>query len=175
MLNETTIGHPGNASGRDFARVRGEGMNRIASCVSIFLIFLAALILATRATSGVASSRGGVPGTGAPGVSLTFPDFPAGVVVIDLGQSLDVDVTTTNDGGKGVTWTCTGDACAKPAKMASTPTTATFRALGITGTATITAKSIEQPAIARSVTVTVGLNDVPDALCTGDMPPPGFE
>jgi hypothetical protein len=148
-------------------------MKRTASCFSICLIFVAALILAVRATSGVnASGSRRAPASGA---TLTFPDFPQGVVVIDLGQSLDVDVMTEDAGGKGVTWTCSGDACAKPAKFISTPATATFRALGITGTATITARAIERPEVAKSITVTVGLNDVPDALCTGDMPPPGFE
>ena len=172
MLNET-IGYRGSGHDQTCSASREEAMKRIASCISVSLIFVAALILATRATSGVTASYR--PAADAAGVILTFPDFPAGVVVIDLGQNLDVDVKTANDGGEGISWTCSGDACAKPAKFISTPTTATFRALGITGTATITATSIENRAVTKSVTVTVGLNDVPDALCTGDMPPPGFE
>jgi hypothetical protein len=106
-------------------------------------------------------------GCGTAPVSLAFPDFPQGVVTIDLGQSVTIDVAVQNDGGKGVTWTCAGDACT-PFK--STPTSATFKAIGITGTAKITATSKKQPAVTRSIKVVVGLNDMPDLLCESGQP-----
>jgi hypothetical protein len=95
-------------------------------------------------------------------VTLAFPDFPQGMVTIDLGQSVTIEVAAQNDGGKGVTWTCAGDACT-PFK--STPTSATFKAIGITGTAKITATSKKQPAVMKSIKIVVGLNDMPDLLC----------
>ena len=170
MLNETTIGHPGDASGKAFS-TSGRNRESDRGLRLDMLNFLGGGDFCGSRHFGAARRAGGTPEAGASGVTLTFPDFPAGVVVIDLGQTLDVDVTAANDAGKGVTWTSAGDACAKPAKMTSTHTKATFTALGITGTATITAKSLAQPAITRGVTVTVGLNDVPDALCTGDCRP----
>jgi len=48
---------------------------------------------------------------GASRVTLSFPDFPEGVAVIDLGETLTIDVEATNDDGMGVTWTCAGDPC----------------------------------------------------------------
>ena len=116
---------------------------------SICLIFVAAAILG---------------GCGTSAVTLTFPDFPGGVAVIDLGESLTINVTAANDGGMGVTWKCAGEACAPPARLISTATSVTFAAKGITGLATITATSIKQPTITKSIRVTVNLNDVP-VLC----------
>ena len=95
-------------------------------------------------------------------VSLAFPDFPQGVVTIDLGQSVTIEVAAQNDGGKGVMWTCAGDACTP---LKSTPMSATFKASGITGTAKITATSKKQPTVNKSIKVVVGLNEMPDLLC----------
>ena len=72
-----------------------------------------------------------------------------------LGESLIINVTAANDGVLGVNWTCKGEACARPNKLTSTPTSATFTTEGLTGTATITATSIKQPTITKSITVTV--------------------
>jgi hypothetical protein len=94
--------------------------------------------------------------------TVDFPDFPFSVAVVDLGQSLTINVDTTNDGGRGVTWTCEGDACTK---LTSTSRWATFYAAGITGTATITATSIKHPKLHKSVKLTVYLNAVPNMLC----------
>ncbi|HWE50996.1 MAG TPA: hypothetical protein VG273_14475 [Bryobacteraceae bacterium] len=95
-------------------------------------------------------------------VTLEFPDFPEGVVSLDLGQRVTIEVAAKNDGGKGVTWTCTGDACTT---LVTTPTSAKFKALGITGTAKITATSKKQPAVSKAIRIIVGLNETPDLLC----------
>src|ERR1700722_15771728 len=92
-------------------------------------------------------------------VTLEFPDFPLGVAMIDLGQTLTVQVDAQNDGDEGVTWTCAGDA-GRP--LTSTTKWAIFYASGITGTATITATSIKRPNVHQSLKVTVYLNAVPD-------------
>jgi hypothetical protein len=99
-------------------------------------------------------------------VTLDLSDFPLGVAVIDLGQTLTVNLDAENDGGQGVTWTCVGDACTK---LTSTSKWATFHASGVTGTATITATSIKQPSLSMSLKVTVYLNAVSDLLCDGDF------
>jgi hypothetical protein len=101
-------------------------------------------------------------------VRLTFPDFPEGVVALDLGQSVTIDVAAANDDGKGVTWSCAGTACAP---LTSTPVSVTFKAIGITGNAKITATSKKQTAISKSIKVVVGLNDAPDLLCRLDAAP----
>jgi hypothetical protein len=95
-------------------------------------------------------------------VTLEFQDFPLGVVVVDLGQSLTINIDARNDAGQGVTWTCVGEPCTP---LTTTSRWATFHASGITGTATITATSIRQPGITASLTVIVFLNAVPDLLC----------
>jgi hypothetical protein len=97
--------------------------------------------------------------------TLAFPDFPEGVVTLDLGQRVTIDVIAANDGGKGVTWTCTGTACTT---LTTRPTSVTFKALGITGTAKITATSKKQPAVSKTLRIIVGLNDTPDLLCNKD-------
>jgi hypothetical protein len=99
-------------------------------------------------------------------VTLEFPDFPMGVAMIDLGQTLTIQVDAQNDGGQGVAWTCEGDACTQ---LTSTTKWATFYASGITGTATITATSIKRPSVHQSLKVTVNLNSVPDMLCDGSF------
>jgi hypothetical protein len=99
-------------------------------------------------------------------VTLDFPDFPLGVAVVDLGQTLTVKVDARNDGGQGVTWTCAGDACTR---LTSTSRWATFHASGVTGTATITGTSIKQPSLSTSLKVTVCLNAVSNLLCGGDF------
>ena len=63
-------------------------------------------------------------------VTVEFPDFPLGAVMVDLGQSLTINAETHNDGGKGVTWSCTGNACTT---LTTTPQWAAFHASGITG------------------------------------------
>jgi hypothetical protein len=95
-------------------------------------------------------------------VTLSFPDFPQNVADLDLGQSVTIDVETSNDGGAGVTWSCAGAACAP---LKATPSSVTFHAGGITGTAVLTAKSIKQPDVFRNFRVSVKLNDSPDMLC----------
>jgi hypothetical protein len=95
-------------------------------------------------------------------VKLAFPDFPENVVSLDLGQSVTIDVVAVNDHGAGVTWSCEGPGCAP---LKSTPASVQFKAAGITGKATLTAKSRKQPSVARSITINVGLNDSPDMLC----------
>ena len=50
-----------------------------------------------------------------------------GAAAIDLGQTLTIKVDALNDDGKGVTWSCAGDACAK---LTSTSRWATFLRLG---------------------------------------------
>lgn len=103
-------------------------------------------------------------------VTLTFEDFPENVAVVSLGQSITIDVTARNDDGKGVSWTCVGDACTP---LASTPTSTKFTATGITGKAIITAKSLKQPSVTKSITVTVNLNEIPDLLCRLQKTNPG--
>lgn len=122
-------------------------MKRIAQWLCICLIFVAAVALGER--------------LGAP-VTLAFPDFPEGVAAVELGQSLTIKVAAANDAGKGVTWSCAGDACTK---LISTSKWATFYASGITGTATITATSKKQPGVTKSIKVTVLLNAVPNVHC----------
>jgi hypothetical protein len=95
-------------------------------------------------------------------VTLRFPDFPDNVAVVDLGQTVTIDVEAANDDGVGVTWSCAGAGCA-PLKV--TPTSVTFKAIGITGKAVITATSRKHPNISRNITVSVSLNDSPDMLC----------
>lgn len=95
-------------------------------------------------------------------VTLAFPDFPEGIVAIDLGQSVTIEVVAKNDGGRGVIWSCAGAGCAP---LKSTPTSVTFKALGITGNAKITATSKKQPSVSKTINVVVGLNESPDLLC----------
>src|SRR5579872_7356220 len=95
-------------------------------------------------------------------VTLAFPDFPENVASMDLGQRLTIDVSAANDSGAGVTWKCTGDACAP---LKTTPASATFKASGITGKAVITATSKKQTGVSRSLTITVVLNESPDMIC----------
>jgi hypothetical protein len=90
-------------------------------------------------------------------VTLAFPDFPENSTVVDLGQSVTIDVA-----GDAVTWSCAGAGCAP---LRTTPTSVTFKAAGITGKAVLTAMSKKQPAVKRDITVAVGLNDSPDMLC----------
>jgi hypothetical protein len=123
------------------------GIIGTARWLSVCAIFLAAAALGGRLA--------------APTV-VDFPDFPLGVAVVDLGQSLTINVDATNDGDQGVDWTCVGDACTK---LTATSKWATFYASGITGTAIITATSVERRDAHRSLKVTVYLNAVPDMLC----------
>jgi hypothetical protein len=134
---------------------RSAVIHRTVCWLFACLIFVSAGALAERLTKPVA---------------LDFPDFPFGVAVIDLGQRLTVNVDSRNDGGKGVIWSCAGTACTK---LASTTKSATFHASGITGTAIITATSIEQPKVRKSLKVTVYLNALPEMLCDGDPLPAG--
>ena len=126
---------------------KGDHISRVALCFLILVFFLTAAALQERLS---------------PRVTLDFSDFPSGVAVVDLGQSLTVNVDAKNDGGKGVTWMCKGDACTK---LTSTRQWATFYASGITGTANITATSVRQPRIHKTLKVTVYLNAVPNAVC----------
>jgi len=95
-------------------------------------------------------------------VKLSFPDFPENVADMDLGQSLTIDVEAANDEGAGVTWSCSGEACAR---LKTTPSSATFNAVGITGKAVLTAVSKKQPSVTRSIRINVKLNDSPDMVC----------
>jgi uncharacterized repeat protein (TIGR01451 family) len=88
---------------------------------------------------------------GAGGIKISFPG--GSVLAIDQGQSITINATTTNDGGDGVTWTCTGAACTTLAS--ATITSVQFSASGATGTATITATSIKNTSDSQSVTITV--------------------
>ena len=105
-----------------------------------------------------------------PPVTLAFPDFPQGMVTIDLGQRITIDVAAENDGGRGVTWSCAGAACVP---LNSTPASVIFKATGITGSAKITATSKKQPSITKSIDIVVGLNEMPDLLCGRKMKKPG--
>jgi hypothetical protein len=136
-------------------RFGGEAIHRIDRWLFVCLILVSAGSLGERLTKPVA---------------LDFPDFPRGVAVIDLGQRLTIDVDAQNDGGKGVTWSCAGTACTK---LASTTKSATFHAAGITGTAIITATSIQQPQVRKSLKVIVYLNGLPQMLCDRDPLPAG--
>jgi len=104
-------------------------------------------------------------------VTVEFPDFPLGAVIVDLGQSLTISAETHNDGGKGVTWSCVGTACTT---LTTTPQWAAFHASGITGEAIVTATSIQQPSARATVTVTVNLNLVPDMKCELLVPHAGL-
>ena len=95
-------------------------------------------------------------------VTLSFPDFPENTAVMDLGQSLTIEIAAQNDDGAGVTWKCEGEGCAP---LKTTPTSLIFKAAGITGKAVITATSKKQPSVSRTITVGVGLNESPDMLC----------
>jgi hypothetical protein len=95
-------------------------------------------------------------------VTLTFPDFPENVATIDLGQSLRIDADGANDEGGNVTWSCAGAGCAP---LQVTPTSVTFKAVGIAGKAVITAVSRKQPGVSRKITVSVGVNESADMLC----------
>jgi hypothetical protein len=112
-------------------------MKRLACWVSTCLVLMSVAVL---------SSCGG-----SSGVKLVFPGGSA--LAIDLGQNITINVTATNDGGQGVTWTCTGAACTTLANV--TTTSVTFNATGATGTATITATSIKDTSVTKSVTITV--------------------
>ena len=103
-------------------------------------------------------------------VTLAFPDFPQGLVTIDLGQRITIEVAAENDGGMGVNWSCAGAACVP---LNSTPTSVIFKATGITGSAKITATSKKQPSITKSINIVVGLNEMPDLLCGRKMKKPG--
>jgi len=85
-------------------------------------------------------------------VSITFPAGSA--LAIDSGQNIVITVTASNDGGQGVSWSCSGTACTAANLSAETTTSVTFTATG-TGTATITATSIKNSTITKSITVTV--------------------
>lgn len=100
-------------------------------------------------------------------VTVEFPDFPLGAVIVDLGQSLTINAETHNDGGTGVTWSCAGEACTT---LTTTPHWAAFHASGITGDAIVTATSIQQPSVRATVRVTVNLNLVPDMKCEVIVP-----
>src|ERR1022692_1794644 len=120
-------------------------MNRGTWWFSISLVLASAFILG---------------GCGSSGVTLTFPGGTT--KAIDANQSLTINVTAANDGGMGVTWTCTGAACTTLANV--TTTSVTFNATGATGTATITATSIKTTTVSGSVTVTV--NALPSVTTT---------
>jgi hypothetical protein len=106
-----------------------------------------------------------------PPVTIVFPDFPQGLITIDLGQRITIEAVTQNDGGQGVTWSCAGAACLP--FTSTTPTSVTFKAIGITGTAKITATSKKQPSITKSINILVGLNEMPDLLCGRKQKQPG--
>jgi hypothetical protein len=97
-----------------------------------------------------------------PEVKIDFPDFPQNVADMDLGQSITIDVETANDDGAGVTWSCAGDACAP---LKATPTSVTFKAVGITGTAVLKAVSKKLPDVTRQIRINVKLNESPDMVC----------
>lgn len=103
------------------------------------------------------------PGTESKRVTIAFEDFPQSVATMDLGQTIVVEAATAHDDGAGVTWSCSGDACAPFIK--TTPTQATFKASGITGTAVLMAASRKQPSVSTSLRIRVLLNESPDQLC----------
>ncbi len=95
-------------------------------------------------------------------VTLSFPDFPQNVAVLDLGQAVTIDVVAANDSGAGVTWSCAGPGCGP---LKTTPTSVIFKAGGITGRAVLTATSRKQPEVTKKFRISVGLNESPDMLC----------
>ena len=119
-----------------------------------------ALLLVPAFLLGMCGPR---PGTEPKPVTIGFGDFPQNVATIDLGQTITGDVTTRNDDGAGVTWSCVGDACAPFLK--TTPTRATFKASHITGTAVLMATSKKQPSVSGSLRIRVLLNESPDQVC----------
>ena len=72
---------------------------------------------------------------------------------IDNGQNINITVTTSNDGGKGVSWSCSG-ACSSTNLTNQTTTSVTFTA-SAPGTATITATSLQDSTVTQVITVTV--------------------
>src|SRR4029077_5844313 len=119
-------------------------MNRLTASVSALLIIIVMM---------------GACGGGSSSVTLTFPGGKA--LAIDQGQNVTINVTAANDGGMGVTWTCSGAACTTLANV--TTTAVTFNASGPTGTATITATSKSQANVSGNVVVTV---TAPPAIST---------
>jgi hypothetical protein len=118
---------------------------------------LAAFVITFLAVGMAGCSRVPVePVVKAATVTVAFPDFPNGVAVVELGDSLTIDVETLNDGGKGVTWSCAGSACTG---LTMKPNSAVYNASGLTGAATITARSIAQPEVKKTLTIVVNLND----------------
>src|SRR4029077_3386741 len=119
-------------------------MNRLTASVSALLIIIVMM---------------GACGGGSSSVTLTFPGGKA--LAIDQGQNVTINVTAADDGGMGVTWTCSGAACTTLANV--TTTAVTFNASGPTGTATITATSKSQANVSGNVVVTV---TAPPAIST---------
>jgi hypothetical protein len=117
---------------------------------------ISALVIAGVSLLMAGCDRAPVPTVKAASVTVAFPDFPNGVAVLELGDSLTIDVETTNDGGKGVTWSCAGSACTG---LTMKPNSAVYNASGLTGAATITARSIAQPTVTKTLTIVVNLND----------------
>ncbi len=112
-------------------------MKRVILCVSALSFLVVTAIIA------------GCGGGAGLNVSLST----GSAVAIDHGQQVAITATVTNDAtNSGVTWTCTGAACTT---LTSSTTSATFIASGAAGTATITASSVKQPTISKSVVVTV--------------------
>lgn len=123
-------------------------MNRSLRCVSLCLVFVSLAVIASC--------------TGTSKVTLSFPSGTA--AAIDLGQSYTINVTSTNDSGLGVSWSCTGTACSATALTNVTITSVTFNANGVTGTATITATSNKDTTMTATVTITV--NALPSITTT---------
>ena len=98
---------------------------------------------------------GSCAGSGPMPVTINFPGGTA--VAIDNDQKLIINVTTTNDSGAGVTWSCSGTACPNPLGSPAwvTTTTSVMITVSAVGTAMITATSIKQTSMSKTVVLTV--------------------
>src|SRR5208282_804071 len=123
--------------------MKTNGKHEVIARIAIGLIFMSTILLGSCSNSGE------------PTVTLSFPGGSA--VAIDNGQTITINVATTNDSGAGVTWACSGTACPNPLASPAWVTTNTSVTITVSsaGTATITATSIKQTTISKSVTVTV--------------------
>jgi hypothetical protein len=97
-------------------------------------------------------------GGGNPSIGVSISPSSEG---IDIGQSVAIAATVTNDASNsGVTWTCSGAAC-----PGSAPTSASFTFTPTaTGTAQFTAASVKLPSASNSTTITV--NALPSITTT---------
>jgi hypothetical protein len=86
-------------------------------------------------------------------VKIFFPS--GGAYTIDNGQTVTITAETVNDNGAGVSWTCSGSACAAATNLSSTSNTSVKFTATTIGTAIVTATSVKTHGVTESVTITV--------------------